>query len=384
MMIDLILSFVLGIIAGVISGLIPGIHPNLYASLVFLYLKDIKPLDLSIFLISSVVTNSFVSFIPSIYLGAPETSTSLSVLPGHRYLLKGKGHFAVKLTVIGGLTGSILLLMFIPIIAIVSKFISRKVTVFVLVLLSVWMLISEKNKIWGFLIFLASGILGLVFLSKGFFFAIFSGLFGLPLLFISWIKGVNIGEKIDFSDKDISKKGVFVGFLSGLFSTLFPAIGPAQASLISQEIVGEKDDNSFLISMGSITTIDAILSIILLYYLGKGRNGISVFINKILGSFGFDILVLFVLISIASVFIASFITLKISRIFALNIRKINYSRLSKNVFFFILFLSFLIEGIPGILITLTSFFLGLIANLKGVRRVNLMGVLVIPTLLILI
>ena len=80
-MMELAAALLLGILAGVVAGLIPGLHPNLFASLLLVYLYGIDPLLLSVFLLASGIANSFVSFIPSILLGAPEEEESLSVLP---------------------------------------------------------------------------------------------------------------------------------------------------------------------------------------------------------------------------------------------------------------------------------------------------------------
>jgi putative membrane protein len=61
------------------------------------------------------ITHTFVDFIPSIFLGAPDEDSVLSVLPGHQFLLKGHGHQALVLTLKGGLIAMILILLFTPI-----------------------------------------------------------------------------------------------------------------------------------------------------------------------------------------------------------------------------------------------------------------------------
>ena len=107
-LIPIILALGLGILAGTFTGLIPGIHTNTLAVILLAllgYLSSIPVLVLAVFLISMVITHSFLDFIPSIFFGAPEPATALSVLPGHNLLLKGEGYKALKLTVIGGLGG---------------------------------------------------------------------------------------------------------------------------------------------------------------------------------------------------------------------------------------------------------------------------------------
>ncbi|MBU4072347.1 MAG: tripartite tricarboxylate transporter permease, partial [Candidatus Thermoplasmatota archaeon] len=51
--------------------------------------------------IGNAITHTFLDFIPSVFLGAPDDSTALSVLPGHRMVLAGRGYEAVKCSIIG-------------------------------------------------------------------------------------------------------------------------------------------------------------------------------------------------------------------------------------------------------------------------------------------
>ena len=94
-MIQIFLAIILGIIAGCITGLIPGIHINLIASFlvsISAYLTIISPpITFVIFVVSMAITHTFIDFIPSIFLGAPDNDAALSILPGHNLLLKGKG-----------------------------------------------------------------------------------------------------------------------------------------------------------------------------------------------------------------------------------------------------------------------------------------------------
>ena len=61
------------------------------------------------------ITHTFTDFLPSIFLGAPDEDTALSTLPGHRFLLKGKGYGAVRLTLIGSFFGLLVALALSPI-----------------------------------------------------------------------------------------------------------------------------------------------------------------------------------------------------------------------------------------------------------------------------
>ena len=79
MLIEIILFIFFGIIFGTFTGLIPGIHINLIgvllvsasASLFF----SINPIYFVIFISSMAITHTFIDFIPSIFLGCPDTDT---------------------------------------------------------------------------------------------------------------------------------------------------------------------------------------------------------------------------------------------------------------------------------------------------------------------
>ena len=96
-MIETILFSLLGITVGVAVGLLPGMHINnilpLILSLSFLFSS---PYLLTVFIISIAVTQIFIGYICSIFLGAPDGDTALSVLPGHKMLLEGRGYEAIK------------------------------------------------------------------------------------------------------------------------------------------------------------------------------------------------------------------------------------------------------------------------------------------------
>src|SRR3989344_7891079 len=102
MLFELFLFLLTGIICGVFFGLIPGIHPNTIVLFVPFFLSlSVDPLFLIAFIVALGITNSIIDTIPSILLGAPDAGNELSILPGHKMLLRGQGYDAIKLTVVG-------------------------------------------------------------------------------------------------------------------------------------------------------------------------------------------------------------------------------------------------------------------------------------------
>ena len=173
MIIHIILALILGILAGTITGLIPGIHINLISilliSLSAFLLTYFSPIALVVFIVAMAITHTFVDFIPSIFLGAPDQDTALSILPGHKLLLKGRAYYAIVFTLYGSLTALIIILFFIPIfiylLPITYQYVLQIMPI-ILILISGYLIFSEKSKkLWALIIFLLAGFLGIASLT---------------------------------------------------------------------------------------------------------------------------------------------------------------------------------------------------------------------------
>ena len=121
MFLEIIIAIVFGMASGIITGLTPGIHINLVSLLVLGFSPFLSTyfglLALASFIISMSVVHTFLDSIPSIYLGAPDSSQALGALPGHRYLMAGHGYTALKLTVIGSFGALLLSVLLFPFVA---------------------------------------------------------------------------------------------------------------------------------------------------------------------------------------------------------------------------------------------------------------------------
>ncbi len=388
-MFDVLVWILLGISAGCITGLIPGIHPNLLSTILLglSISHGFDPLLTSVFLICAGITNSFVSFIPSILFGAPESAEALSVLPGHRMLLRGYGYEAIRLTVLGGFYAGLLSLAIFPFYFVFSVvYPSIKIFIpFLLIFVLVWIIITEKslkNMFISLVIIIFTGIMGIKLIDYDVFFPVFTGFFGLPLLFLSWKNQTALPEIITFEQEKFREwKGVKAGLLSGIISGFLPGVGASQLATIAQELLGEKNERNFLVAIGAITTVDVMLSFFAIYFISNPRSGVAQAIFKLLGNFSEDILLFFIFVSLFTISTSTILTLIFARKLIFVLRNLNYGRLSLFMFCFLLFLVFLLSGIKGLLLCLSCFFLGLIVNILGVKRTSLMGFLIIPTIL---
>ena len=171
MILEIIIALVVGIIAGILTGLAPGIHINLISAILLgslatiPFLDAFPPIYLAVFIVSMAVTHSFLDFIPSIFLGAPDEDTMLSVLPGHRLLKQGRGYEAVVIALYGSLTAIIIVLIFIPIfifgLPLVYELIAGIIP-FILIFASLYLILREKEFFVPLIVFVLAGFLGLI------------------------------------------------------------------------------------------------------------------------------------------------------------------------------------------------------------------------------
>lgn len=394
-MFEIILALLLGCIAGIVAGLLPGLHANTVAIILvggIDYLSNyFSMLGLCVFLISMICSQSFFDFIPSIFLGAPEEETALSVLPGHKMLLKGEGYKALKLTVVGGVGSFLVGLAFLPLfyllIVLSAPYLNYAVAPIVLAVSVIFILIEKglKKKIWAALIFMLSGVLGLVVLNnlsvKQPLFPLLSGFFGISTLLISLQQNEKI-VKQKFDDKiNFSGFGNLWCYLKSMLSaalvSVMPAIGPAQATLIAQGFNKFRDDEKYMIIIGGINTVAALFVLTTSFLLNKARSGVMAAVQQILI---LDWHAYFVLLAVSFlvVGISAALTLKIGKLFAKNISRFNYRRISFGIIIFILVLIAFFSGPLGLFIASVATSIGIIAPKVGIKRIHAMGCLVIP------
>jgi len=398
---EILIVVLLGILAGVFTGLIPGIHINLISILIFsssLFLLDyFSPLSLALFVVAMSITHTFLDSIPSIFLGAPDSGLELSVLPGHKLLLDGRGYEAVFLTVVGSFFAVVAALFFVPVLIpliengypLIKDYIK-----YILIAFSVLLILREsKSRIKALIVFLLSGLLGLgvlttqtfwIFTLKEPLFPMLSGLFGTSILIVSLTEKTKIPEqRITYPKLKIEEVLSYLGlgFIASLLTGTLPGLGASQAAIMSSAVKKKNKPENFLILLGAINTVVMVISFISLYAIDKARNGAVLVISKILGEFSFSYLFLFLFVSLFVAGIAAFLALKISKIFSKVMSKVNYANVCLSVISLIVILVFTISGPFGLFILAVSTFLGISTNFMGIGKNHLMGCLLFPIIL---
>ena len=391
MLIEIIIALLAGIAVGTFTGLIPGVHINLIGAFIvslsasLFYLTN--PIYLVVFIVAMAVTHTFVDFIPSIFLGWPDTDTELSILPGHELLKKGEGYEAIILTCYGSLAAIfILVLIAYPSIFIISKIydLLRSFIPYLLIAVSLFLIFSEKKRFSALLVFLLTGFLGLSVLnlsseSEKFLLPLLTGLFGSSMLLIS------IKNKFDVPKQKITKiktkilKPLLGAVIASPICSFLPGLGSGQAAIIGNTI-SKSDTKGFLVLLGATNTLVMGFSFISLYVISRTRTGAAAAIQDILGVLSWKMLILILSIVIISGLVSFFLAGSLAKFFSQKMKKINYVLLSLITLLLLVVIVLLVSGFLGFLILIASTFTGIYSISLGVRRTNMMGVLLIPTI----
>lgn len=401
----------MGVICGAVTGLIPGIHVNTVGAFVFAssasLLTFISPEFLCVLLISMAISHALLEFIPSMFLGVPEEGTVLSVLPGHHLLLQGRGKEAIRLVALGGFGAVLVTILLLPLFVLVLPPLYGFMKPYIWILLVavvIYMFIrlsrGLKSLAWSVVIFLFSGIMGWVMLNSPIsssvsLLCMFSGLFGVSTLIYSLSQKSVVPTQNRFHEFKVDKnilRGIFAGGMAGSILGFLPGMGPAQGSMLAQEISGGGDSgenkDSFLVAMSGVNVSDALFSLIAIYLIGNPRSGIAVYVDKIIEALNYQHLLLFIFVSITAVSLSLFLCLKLGDIVSESIEKLDYNKLSWAVIIFMSFLVLIFTLIEHanilfiLLVYITSITLGLLPHYLGLSKSNLMGVLIVPAIVV--
>ena len=392
MLIQIILALLLGLTAGAFTGLVPGIHINLVGvilvSLSVSAFADVNSVYFTVFIVAMAITHTFVDFIPSIFLGAPEDGTELSVLPGHEMLKKGFGYEAIMLTNYGSIIAVfIVLLAAIPSVFFLPKIygLIERIIPYILILVSLFMIFSEKKKISAFLVFVLCGILGLIVLNTENLnqplLPLLSGLFGASSLLISIKSKTEIPKQIITNPSGKFYRPVFISFISSYVCGFLPGVGSGQAAAIGSNI-SKTNTREFLVMLGATNTLVMGFSFLALYSISKTRTGAAAAISDIVGQPSWKILALILAVIIISGTISFFIVKFLAEFFSKNIYEINYTKLSMLTLAILFLIVAVISGFLGLIIFTISSLTGIYCISLEVRRTNMMSCLLLPTIIL--
>ncbi len=407
-----ILASLAGCALGTFTGLVPGIHVNTLAAMflaMYPSLEALVPLDgmgtettIACCIMAASVVHSYVDFVPSAFIGAPDAEDAVSVLPGHRLLLEGRGMEAVRAAAIGSLIGcSAAILLSAPLQFILTsgaEDVLDRLTPLVLILAVVVILIGEWRNgsgIWGPVLFTVAGFLGLGcmvlpiqmdgILGEGsIMMPLLTGLFGIPVMLESSERS-NIPPQTDRVKDPVGAipglKGVFMGTVAGWFPGITATVGASMSAMIFPE----KGAARFISVVASIGTATSVLSLVTLSVSGNGRSGTSLVIGDLLGDSLDGLLsepfVLLLLATAISSMMGYWLTIGCGKIMTRVVGGVNQRKLNLMVLMLLLILTPLLNGAGSLLILACSTAVGMLPNEFNTGRTVLCGCLVLPVLL---
>jgi len=368
------------------------------------------------FMISLVTGWSVLNTVPSVLLGAPDESAIFTVLPGQKYLMTGRGYEGVMMIGAGSLTGIFILTFFIgplaPRFLPVVRAVLGSHMHWILWVIITFILITEwpKGGNWGpagwrkffnawstlgagLLTFMLSGLLGFLLLYRSpvsvenafqNIMPAFVGLFAIPWCLLNAVSGAEVPKQVVREDLNINgdlllRSGV-AGGIGGGFAAFFPVVTGGIGGLLAGHATAQRDDRVFMISQGVSKTVYYTGALMLFFvpglYLTRGGGAWilqGLYTPRTRGDF------YLALGSIALSGAVSFLLLSPLTKWTLKLmERIHYRWISVFALAIITTLVFGITRWTGLFVMAAATGIGLFPVLFGSRRLNCLGVLLLP------
>jgi len=430
-----------GVCVGFGAGLVPGLHMNNIAAGLTAYagaalaffgmMNDVldsnsSGLTICCFVSSALVAHLFAESVTSTYLGIPAGDV-VSVLPAHRLARAGLGRIAVSSSADGSLSGILLSVILLPLVCFLMGnpvqlySLLREVMGFLIIAFSAVLLLSDGPSVPRtakvMAVFMTSGVLGSAVLMSNFhasslpdvpwihepyvqksslLLPLFAGLFGIPSLLMSFgsrdVFDVPSGNQKNVSikpePKDYARSllgGAVVGWLPGMTSGASATLCAPRVS----ELDGDDDIESsvrFIWLYSFISASGAVFAVGALFVILRARSGsmdtVQFFLGDLLvaGDLHQDMLPLASLL--LSMVVAACVSRFVLRMIDSKLMNLHRLLCSRRVavisMLFVCSLSVALTGVRGSIVLSSAVCLGLLPTRIGVRRIQLMGCLLVP------
>jgi putative membrane protein len=416
-MLPVLLASVSGVlVSGLMSGL-PGFHVyNLLAIGVVLGGGHAFPIEWVLpFTIGLVVGFSVFSAIPSVLLAAPDESAFFTVLPGQRMLMDGRGGEAVlcmgagSLIALAALCGSAAAL---PTVVPVAHAVLSRHAYWIVWCVIAFMLLSEwpkANTYWvgpaarlagawrqlaaGLLTFVLSGVLGLVLMHASpiapqaafqNLMPAFVGLFTLPWLLMNLLTRVQAPPQNETGRPGLDARSVGVGgaagVLGGAFAAFVPGVTGGVGGMLAGHALAIRDSRAFLVSQGASRSV-YMSGALLLFFLPDGaltRGGAAAMLPVLhgaAGTLGYASAAAALAFSAAA---ACLLLRPITRGAVTVLERVGCRPLSWTALAGAVTLVLGLTGVAGLIVAAVATAIGLVPVLHGSRRMNALGVILLP------
>lgn len=430
----LLASGVAGALFGCLTGLLPGLHVNTLSVILLaavpaalpaargLGLDDTTTMLASAALILAItVSHTFVNIIPATFLGAPDETTSLGVLPAHRLLLRGQGYRAVALATYTSFFAVVVSLLLIA----PARWLLvgppqlwahvRTGMPWLLLALVSFLVLRERaclgprrwppalrrwlGRLAALNLLLAAGLYGLLALRLPYaahvplppspLLPMLSGLFGAATLVEALSQHTRVPHQfLRLRDDRLRPAGAAaalgVGLAAGASMSLLPGLTNSTATAVASA-ARRGTDAEILVSLGAVNTANAVFNLVVLYLFHRARSGAVVALERLVPLDAWtgatpETLLWFLFVALAAALVSLAATLALGRWAARRIWRVPYRPLVAVVLAYLLLVVFVFSGATGLLVFGVGAALGLVPVRLGLQRSPLTGVLLVPVL----
>lgn len=274
-----------GLAVGLLTGLLPGLHVNLLAALALLL--PVGP-DVALALVAVGVTHTFVSILPTTYLGMP--SDDLSVLPAHRLRMEGSAREAVRIS----LHTSMLAVLAVCVVALPYRVVLghdavlpflEAIAPWVLLAVPTWLVVRDASPPRALACAcLAAGlgwlaldwpVAGLVPGAATPLLPLLSGLFGVPTLL--WAMRGGIAAPASLDPPRHVPRGTHRAGGRGVLAAAFTAVLPGLTAAVATSLaLPRRDPRHVLATLSAVNTAHLCLAMVVLWITGRTRSGLAI------------------------------------------------------------------------------------------------------------
>ena len=399
-----------GVLMGAVAGAVPGLHVyNMAGAALLLFSRG--ALDLSgdafaFLLLGMAVGWCFASLVPAVFLFAPDESSAHSVLPASKLVLRGAGMQALLIMSLSALMAVLMLALLAPFAetllrparAIIAPHAGwMLLAIIAFILLGEWPRGRTLGQAWaglggGLLVFALSGLIGMVLMLRSpvaiesafqNLLPAFTGLFVVPsLLAAAWLgrrTPAQTGAVMEMPAATLLR-GAATGVLGGLFASFLPVVSGGVGGLLAGHATAQRGDALFLASQGASRTAYLLGSILLLFVPGVGltRGGLAWMLSSVYLPYGprlYALAVCALCLCAALAFVLCWVMGLCAARFVpqLNMRAVALCSLVITVS-----MTGIFTGAGGLLVALVCTPVGLIPITMGTRRMNALGVILLP------
>lgn len=363
-----------------------------------------------------IVSWAILNTIPAVLLGTPDESALFTVMPGQKYLMAGRGFEGTMITAVGGLAGAFFIVCvmaplaprYLP----VSQQVLKGHMHWVLWVIITFMLMSEwpkggnrgpagwakffdawKTLIAGLITFLLAGLLGFILLTRSpvnhnvafqNIMPAFVGLFAIPWCLLNIISAASVPPQHTSKslgiNGDVVLRSVWSGALGGGIAAYFPIVTGGVGGMLAGHATAQRDERIFIMGQGVSKFIYYVGAFMLMFVPGLNltRGGGAWMTKALYAPIGWaDYFLVIGCIAIAAA-ISYLMMEPLAKLTLKFINRFNYRHVSSVALAIILLMVLGVTGWVGMFIAVVATGIGLLPVLFGSRRLNCLGVLLLP------